>query len=86
MCEALTVLLVVQPAPVLQWLYRRCCEKVKNSLNPAWHWGALMQSTSHGPEGCPRTGTPWYAQVSPPVLFLVSWELRAVRSKEFQGA
>lgn len=42
MWKALTVLVVVQPAPVLQWLYRRCCEKAKNGLNPAWHWGALV--------------------------------------------
>lgn len=61
MWKALTVLVVVQPAPVLQWLYGKHCEKAKNSLNPGWHWGALVQSASDGPEGCPRTGTPWYA-------------------------
>lgn len=86
MWKALTVLVLVQPAPLLQWLYRRRCEKAKNSLNAAWHWGALVQSASGGPEGCPRTGTPWWAWVSPPVLLLVCWEPRAVRSKEFQAA
>lgn len=78
------VLVVVQPVPVLQWLYRRHQEKAKNSLNPAWHWEpwcrvpvmALRDVREQQPRGMPKffhLSCSWSA-----------WKPRAVRSKEFQ--
>lgn len=79
--------MVVQPAPLPQWLYPLCYrwhhERAKSSLGPAWHWGTLVPTEYQWwPWGMSVNSNPIVRLVSPPLPFLVCWE---AKDREDQG-